>query len=174
MNVRGSSNTTRNLRGHYKTKHKGDVEALETVLNAESKKGKKRVREEEEPVAGPSGIKIKREDSEVAVSQRPRQIQMEESFSRSRPTKEQVDRALAMFIVTDMLPLRVVETPGFKYFMKCVRPEYTIPTRKTIGKRIITAYMEGKEELIKILAEQEWVATTADCWSSRHRSFLGK
>ena len=50
-------------------------------------------------------------------------------------------------IVSDYLPLSIVEGEGFQNLMKVVAPDYDIPCRKTIRARITKCYEEQKTVL---------------------------
>lgn len=61
---------------------------------------------------------------------------------------------------------------GFASYTEYLRPGTVLPSRRTLGRSVITAFEEGKMELVKILAEADTFAATTDLWSDRrHRTY---
>ena len=53
---------------------------------------------------------------------------------------ELITKAIADMIVTDYVPLSIVEGEGFNRLMNIVAPGYKVPTRKTVRSRIQQRY----------------------------------
>lgn len=52
-------------------------------------------------------------------------------------------------------------------------PIRVIPSRRTLGRRILDTASNIKEKLKSELAEVKHICLTADIWSTKHRSFFG-
>jgi hypothetical protein len=79
---------------------------------------------------------------------------------------EKITQAIAEMIVTDYIPLSIVEGEGFRSLMQLVAPDYVIPCRKTVRSRILKKYDDGKEILAKELGDVTSVSLTTDTWTS--------
>lgn len=84
-----------------------------------------------------------------------------------------VDKLIMNMIVEGILPLRLVEQPAFVELITGLQPNRTIISRPTLTRRIEDSATVVRGKLIDLLKEQSHVATTADCWSSHGKSFLG-
>lgn len=74
--------------------------------------------------------------------------------------------ALTEFVIKDGRPTHMVECEGFREFVKEICPEYEVPSRFTITKRMEKMYEDEKEKLKTELKEQEFVSVTSDGGSS--------
>ncbi|CAG8822897.1 17034_t:CDS:2, partial [Dentiscutata erythropus] len=54
--------------------------------------------------------------------------------------KEQVDKALVEYIVTDSQPFYMLENPGFIKYSLALGPSYKLPSNKGIKSKIYLAY----------------------------------
>lgn len=70
-------------------------------------------------------------------------------------------------IATDFQPLKIVEDRGFIQFCNALNPSYTLPSRKTIGKKVNEMYEREAASLKERLTEVSSVCLTTDCWTSR-------
>lgn len=70
-------------------------------------------------------------------------------------------------IAFDMLPLSFGEGPGVKQFVKTIIPDYAIPCRTVITKRIGNMYDGLKHQIMQSLIDFSSVVLTTDAWSSR-------
>ena len=77
------------------------------------------------------------------------------------------------FFVSNMLALNIVDSPSFVSLVKTLNPKKTVMSRRTLGRRIEDSHKELEQRVIKLLETVPWVATTADCWSAHHKSYLG-
>ena len=86
------------------------------------------------------------------------------------PTKkinnEVVTKAIADMVVSDYLPLSIVEGDGFRRLMGIVAPDYEVPCRNTIRSRIMHRYETERETLSTDLDAVSSVAITTDTWTS--------
>jgi len=90
-----------------------------------------------------------------------------------RKSQSEFEHQLVLMLAEDMQPLAMVERGGFQKFCKLLLPQYTLPSRRTLGRRLSNIYEVEKEKLIAELAKARWVSTTADIWSAHKRSFMG-
>lgn len=77
--------------------------------------------------------------------------------------QELCSRALTRMIIVDEQPFSVVETEGFKNFIKVLQPQFHIPSRITVIRDCFDLYREEKQKLKKIFEEtRQRVSLTAD------------
>jgi hypothetical protein len=69
--------------------------------------------------------------------------------------------------------MATIERSGFRKFCINFLPRYTLPSRRTLNRRLCDVYEIEKAKLIAILDTTKWVSATADIWSSHKRSYLG-
>lgn len=71
---------------------------------------------------------------------------------RETPTdvlQSSVDNSIVKFVVANMLPLQVVDSPSFRHMVLNLNPTKDVPSRRTLGRRILEDYEEMKESLIR-------------------------
>lgn len=83
---------------------------------------------------------------------------------------ELINQALTKMIITDMLPISFVTSPGFREFMAVAEPNFVIPCPKSIKSRIILAYDRVATKIAAEMSKVPFVAWTSDCWSSRSQN----
>ena len=75
------------------------------------------------------------------------------------------------YVVDSVLPMHMV---GLSYFQaSCTGGSLLPPCRQTFDKQLQERFEQWKSDLKVKLKELPVVCTTADCWSSIRRSFLG-
>lgn len=79
---------------------------------------------------------------------------------------EVITQAIADMIISDYVPLSIVEAEGFRKLLGIVSPDYKIPCRNTVRTRIVKRYDEEKETLLSNLKDIEGAAITTDSWTS--------
>lgn len=79
---------------------------------------------------------------------------------------EVITQAIADMIISDYVPLSIVEAEGFRKLLGIVAPDYKIPCRNTVRTRIVKRYDEEKETLLSNLKDIEGAAITTDSWTS--------
>ncbi|XP_068122242.1 E3 SUMO-protein ligase ZBED1-like [Hyperolius riggenbachi] len=85
---------------------------------------------------------------------------------KSKQAKD-LNRAVAYFIAKDMMPLRLVEKPGFLHLMKKAIPLYKVPSRTYFSSNEIPRmYKEVRSSVEQQLKEAMWYAVTTDLWTS--------
>jgi len=92
----------------------------------------------------------------------------------SSPTQNMVDQYILDYVIDSVLPMHMVDTPPFKLLVQRLTGGRIIPRcRQTFTKQLQERFVQRKSDLKTKLKELQVVCTTADCWSSRRRSFLG-
>ena len=79
---------------------------------------------------------------------------------------EQLTQRICRMIEIDMQPVSVIEDEGFLQVLSFTEPEYVMPCRTTITKRIEHRYEGASCQLKKLLSTAEHVALTTDCWTA--------
>ena len=88
-------------------------------------------------------------------------------------TQQRLDDSVMDYIIQSVLPVYHVETPPFVQFVGTLTGGKRPRCRQTLTKQLEKRFATCKEELKQKLATVDFVCTTADCWSSRRRGFLG-
>ncbi|EFN68716.1 Putative AC9 transposase, partial [Camponotus floridanus] len=89
-------------------------------------------------------------------------------------TQNKLDTAILRFIVENVQPLAVVESPAFIDLIKIGLPSsIRIMCKKTLRDKLNKLYLDMKIALEKQFTEIDTVSTTADLWSKAKRSYLG-
>nr|XP_017105340.1 E3 SUMO-protein ligase ZBED1-like [Drosophila bipectinata] len=82
--------------------------------------------------------------------------------------KSSLDKALISMIATDLQPFRIVEDGGFRNFVYCLDPQYTLPSRRTLNDVLLSnMYDDMTKKLKDILSKVRHCAVTTDGWTSR-------
>ena len=89
-------------------------------------------------------------------------------------SQDRLDSYVLDYIVDSVLPLHHVSTAPLTTFVRQLTGGRFAPRcRQTAAKQLESKYKQRKQELINVLKSIDRVCTTADCWSSRRRSFIG-
>ncbi|XP_018309187.1 uncharacterized protein, partial [Mycetomoellerius zeteki] len=117
----------------------------------------------------------KKRPNEDSVNNFPNKYTLERwGAGSSMATQKGLDKAILQFIVENIQPLSIVDSPSFINLIRIGLPSHVnIMCRKTLKERLCQMYHRMKNALEKKLAEIEIVATTADLWSKGKRSYLG-
>jgi len=97
----------------------------------------------------------------------PKITEMFFSPSVSVKRQEQITDSVVKFIAKDMLPLSIVDGVGFVELMKKVSPNYEIPSRFTIKRRIQGLYQTEKHKVATEIQSIDSIALTTDSWTSK-------
>lgn len=92
---------------------------------------------------------------------------------RTIVSQEAVDKLVVDYVISEMRPMRTVNKPSFVKLVTGLRPGAEVMCRQTLSGRIKDEYRKMEHELKRDMSEVKYVCTTADIWSSTHRSFLG-
>jgi len=107
------------------------------------------------------------ESGNIGLLLQPKITEMFFSPSVSVKRQEQITDSLVKFIAKDMLPLSTVDGVGFVELMKKVSPNYEIPIRFTIKRRIQGLYQTEKHKVATDIQSIDSIALTTDCWTSK-------
>ncbi|XP_045023417.1 uncharacterized protein LOC123467616 [Daphnia magna] len=88
-------------------------------------------------------------------------------------TQEDLDKAILNHLIADLLPFSEVEKEAFKNLIGGLSGPLVIRSRPFMVELLKKTYSTSKADLILELDKADYVSTTADCWTSRRRSFLG-
>jgi hypothetical protein len=88
-------------------------------------------------------------------------------------TQATVDRLIMNSVVEGLLPLHLVQHEAFVALVNGLQPNRSVLSRPTLTRRINDKAKDVKQKLIDLLKEQSYLATTADCWSSHGKSYIG-
>jgi hypothetical protein len=88
-------------------------------------------------------------------------------------TQNKLNKAILRFIIEDLQPLSIVDSPAFIDLVRNGVPSsITVMCRKTVKDKLNEAFCTMKTTLQNKLAETEVVSTTADLWSKMKRLFI--
>ncbi|XP_040063760.1 uncharacterized protein LOC115330107, partial [Ixodes scapularis] len=90
----------------------------------------------------------------------------------SQLTQPKVDNLIVKFVVDGLHSLSTVEEPGFIQLVTGLRPGASVMSRRSLGRRIDEEWEKFLDDAREKLSGQSYVATTADIWSTHHRSFM--
>ena len=74
-----------------------------------------------------------------------------------------------------MLPYSVTDSPMTQTLIDAVRhvPSFYAPSRRTLTRAADQLMVEKRGQLVSLLNDQRFVATTADSWTAHNRAFIG-
>lgn len=88
-------------------------------------------------------------------------------------TQNTLDKAILRFVIENLQPLSVVDSPAFIDLVKNGLPSsIRIMCRKTVKDKLKEAFCTMKTALQNKLSEVEVVSTTADLWSKMKRLLI--
>ena len=93
--------------------------------------------------------------------------------NRTSITESELTGLVLNMVTESMLPFSFVEQPSFKEFITACQPRVAIPSRYSVVKTLEKKHESSKAAFKSAVTSVEFVATTADCWTSHRRSYLG-
>ena len=89
-------------------------------------------------------------------------------------TQAEVNRMIARYVVTNMLPLSTLEDDSFRAIIAKIPKKggACTPCTKTFAKYLDADYAKMNTELKKCFEELDFLSTTADIWTAHNRSYL--
>ena len=88
-------------------------------------------------------------------------------------SQNQVDELVTDFVIGTVQSLRIVEETSFINLVQGLQPNRHVLNRKALSNIISERFSKMKTDLITLFSDIEFISTTADIWTSRHRAFLG-
>ena len=130
---------------------------------------------------GTSAVKKRKLEETASSDVKPvksfRQALVAETLGKCSTTKTlsqaEFEDELARMLVEDMQPIATVERSGFQKFCSVVLPQFSLPSRRTTGRRLDEIYVQEKQKLLSVLSNTQWVSATADIWSAHKRAYMG-
>lgn len=96
------------------------------------------------------------------------------SFKEGGQKSEKITYAIMCMVCKDNQPLSIVEDKGFVHLMNVVAPNFKIPSREEISRRIFLLYDSMKTMFIDKLKNVQHFALTTDIWTdTQTRSHIG-
>lgn len=106
-------------------------------------------------------------DNTEQVIVQPKITSMFFSPSVTAKRQEEITDSLVKCIAKDMLPLSTVNGVGFLELMNKMAPNYEVPSRFTIKRRLEGLYQTERYKVAKKIQSIESIALTTDCWTSK-------
>lgn len=96
-------------------------------------------------------------------------------YSKDSSRYTRITDSLAMFIGTNSVAIRIVETPAFKDFVAKLDPRYHLPSRREVSDHIKTLASRLRSTVQSKFSESGKITICADIWSrpGLSESFLG-
>jgi len=90
-----------------------------------------------------------------------------QKYNRKSKKWQQLTNAVTRRITKDMLPMAIVEKPGFKKMLEASDPRYQLPTRKYISQETISSlYNSTQASVTSMLQGASHFCSTTNLWSS--------
>ena len=91
----------------------------------------------------------------------------------TKAEQERADGAVVKYIVSEMRPLRTVNSESFREMLLTFNPRAEVMGQEKLRSRISEAFTSFKVNLISKLKNIDHVCITTDAWTANKRSFLG-
>ncbi|XP_033028623.1 deoxyribonuclease-1-like 1 isoform X1 [Lacerta agilis] len=88
-------------------------------------------------------------------------------------SKENLDQLILNFLITDMLPLSIVDGSGFHNLIKGIIPSAAVTSTETLRNDLARQYGLVLEKIKRKLDSVSYVCTTADVWMHQGQSYVG-
>lgn len=142
--VRVNKATKANLKSHFKRIHPNAAKQVEEACKANVYPGRR------------SRNLLDGGSSSSASSKRLRQMSIAETFGIMAQSSSvlqfsvtNVDKTIVSFVVDNMLPFQIVDSQSFRTLVLTLNPNIEVPSRRTLGRRVIHMYQEMKDVLIR-------------------------
>ena len=93
-------------------------------------------------------------------------------FAEVKFTQEQVqrvERLLTLFKVDTGTPYNVLEHTSFVDFIQALRPDFRIPSRRTMGRRLHEVYTDVQAKVAAKVNHIPWMALAVDGWEDHQK-----
>jgi len=96
-------------------------------------------------------------------------------FSEAKTSNKQAlfDKNLMNYIVKSMKPLHTVDDLNFIELCRGLDSSIKVMSRRTLSRKIEEDSISVTEQLLQVFQNVKFICTTADIWSTKHRSFMG-
>lgn len=105
-----------------------------------------------------------------------KQLTLSESNTSSNNLKHKqalFDKNVMNYIVKSMKPLHTVDDLNFIELCRGLDSSIKVISRRTLSRKIEEDYISVTGQLLQIFQNVKFICTTADIWSTKHRSFMG-
>lgn len=103
-----------------------------------------------------------------------KQLTLSEANRFSNKSKQALfDKNVMNYIVKSMKPLHTVEDQNCIDLCQGLDNSIKVMSRRTVGRKVEEDYKLVTEQLSELLQKVQFISTTADIWSTKHRSFMG-
>ena len=75
-------------------------------------------------------------------------VERTQHYVRSSKRWQEITNSVGKFIAKEMMPVSVVERPGFKEMVQKLDPRYEIPSRKYFSKNVLPSLYTATREKI--------------------------
>ena len=84
-------------------------------------------------------------------------------------------QSVAAMIIVDCQPFFIVEDVGFNKFMKCLKPNYELPSKKFKEKMILTIFKSVLHKVQTLVDNANNISFTTDIWANvSNHSFINE
>lgn len=139
--VKVNKGTKANLKSHFSRIHPDKAKQVDETCKANVGTG------------GRSRNRSGQSDDGGSTSKKRRQMSIAETFGimaeGSAVLQSSVDKTIVRFVVDNMLPLQIVDSQSFRDMVHTLNPKKEVPSRRTLGRRILKTYEEMKESLTR-------------------------
>ena len=165
VHINADPSSSGNLRVHISRRHK---DALSEFDSMRKNRPKKRCSEVPVISSSESGSQLVKKSmiQTTIFSKTPKS-------NESANKQKEFEKALIELVVDAMLPLSIVENAKFIGLFSKVCPTLSVPSRTTLSRQIFNVTSTVKAQLKEILHAQDYLCTTADIRSNKHRSYMG-
>lgn len=112
----------------------------------------------------PKTLKLKKTGSQLTL---PQVTDRMTKFKSNDNRAVTINKLIAKMMCKDLQPISFVENEGFRELISHLEPRYTIPSRKTFGKKILIQMYEEEVNMLRgELMDVQFVAVTTDMWTS--------
>lgn len=160
--ISGSLRATTNFKTHMKRLHTNVVEEFEKYKEDNKVSGARRKRRSDtnlQNLPSSTGKQLKLVDMNISTQKLSRQQKFNQNVTN--------------YVVQSMKPLSTVDNISFTKIFQDLDPTLQIMSRRTLGRRIDDAYDFIQKKLKETFQATNYISTTADIWSTKHRSFMG-
>lgn len=121
----------------------------------------------------------KKKDDTIDISQIDKSVNSIKTLMERNSSVQQnkvLETTVANFIAESGIAIRIVELDSFKTMLKAASGVNVVkfPTRRSVTDNINKLSQKMFENIQSEMAKSNFFCTTADIWSSHHRSYLGK
>lgn len=137
--VKVNKTTKANLKSHFNRIHPDKAKQVDETCKANVGTG------------GRSRTRSGQSDDGGSTSKKQRQMTIAETIMAqgSSVLQSTVDKTIVRFVVDNMLPLQIVDSQSFRDMVHTLNPKKEVPSRRTLGRRILKTYEEMKESLTR-------------------------